>query len=93
MLGTMFVTEVSFARHLRVIHSTLQGGTQPPPMGVGKPGEMTTSLITINVVLAALVVLGIVRLLVHGIVSDRSAHAPVGDARRFEADERKELAA
>ncbi len=52
-----------------------------------------TSLITINIVLAALVVFGIVRLLVHGIVSGRSAHAPAGDARPLGADERQDLAA
>ncbi len=53
----------------------------------------TTSLITVNAVLAAIVVLAVLRLLVHGIVTDRDAHASVPAARPLGAGEREELAA
>ena len=54
----------------------------------------TTSLVTVNALLAALVLVGIVRLLVHGIVSDRRAHQRrPSEIRPLASVEREELAA
>jgi hypothetical protein len=63
-------------------------------MAADKAGAMTnTSLIIVNAVLAAAVVAGILRLLLHGIHSDRSTGAHAVDATTFEADVRDRLAA
>ncbi len=54
----------------------------------------STSLITLNAVLAAIAVYGIVRLLLHGIHSDRQArHARAADVVSLRSHERDELAA
>ena len=53
----------------------------------------TTSLVTLNAVLAAIVVFAVVRLLVHGIVTDRHATAARPEARPAVPEERERLAA
>jgi len=53
----------------------------------------TTSMIIVNAALAAVVVLGLLRLLVHGIATDRRFHHQPGDVRLMRTDEREELAA
>lgn len=54
----------------------------------------TTSLIALNAALGAALVLGLLRLLAHGILSDRTAAAaPVAAVRPLADDELQELAA
>jgi hypothetical protein len=53
----------------------------------------TTSLIALNAVLAAAVVVAILRLLVHGIRSDRITHAHAFQPGTVDADLRDQLAA
>lgn len=53
----------------------------------------TTSIIILNAALAAVVVVGILRLLVHGIRTDRLTAAGAAEARPAEAERRERLAA
>jgi hypothetical protein len=70
------------------------GWIQPGLMHLDNPGAMTTtSFITLNAVLAAAVVAGILRLLIHGIRTDglTGGHAVEPDAAH--SDVRDQLAA
>jgi hypothetical protein len=62
------VTKLSFAGHPGVIHSELQAAVQGDPRPRGKAWGMTlTTLITVNAVLGAVVVYGLVLLHAHAI--------------------------
>jgi hypothetical protein len=91
---TSLVTEVSSPGHLRVIHIAFSAGVQLDPIPADHPGAMTTtSLIALNAVLAAAVVAGILRLLVHGIQTDRLAAGHVVERPIADADVHDRLAA
>lgn len=80
--------------HLRVIHIAFSAGLQLDLIRADNPGDMTTtSLIALNAALAATVVAAILRLLVHGIHSDRMTVADAVQPDTLDDDLRDQLAA
>jgi len=91
---TSLVTEMSSPGHLRVIHIAFSAEVQLDPIAADDPGDMTTtSLIALNAVLAATVVAGILRLLVHGIHTDRLTAEHAVELHEADTDLHDQLAA
>ena len=84
-----FVTKVSFGRHPASALSEFPRASHRRLIAAGKGGGMTlTALITLNAILGAAAVYGLVGLLVEGIRSDRRARVAEPQARTHREPER-----